>query len=1078
MKKINVYILTILFAFIVSFQVDTLGAEKGNRKSSKPNLSKANINPAQSVMNINNITSWVGQDGFHDWVVASSWNGAYPKGASVGAIFAEGIVWGGKVSDGGSQLVRVNGNTYGTGCAPITRVFRVRPDYATGDLSSDAASFFDKPLGSVTESDIQQIRDQYATDWAEWPADEGALYKDVNENGQYDPDVDVPGIPGAAQTLFVKYDDSKSTANYGSIPIGLEVSETYWAYAYSGALGNVIYKKVDIVYTGTPTSAPNSRVDSMFIVQWADSDLGNAGDDFAGCDTSLNLGYSYNSSAIDATYESAGYVPPAIGYDFLQGVSQFTGNPADSAIFNLKWRKGYKYVNEKPMSSFVYFAAGGSWEDPGFDYDGTLEFYNLMRGRLPIPSYPSSVKFPEAAATYTPTGAFLLPGDPVEGTGKLDGSVDTPGDRRLMVTNGPITMTLGDTAQVVVALVGAFGSDYLNSVTQLKQNDATAQIVFDQLFKLPSLEPPAVSVTPMPNSVILNWGNNQQSISNIESFEDQNYKFEGYLVYQLPTPSSSIEEGVLLDNYDVVNGVTAVYDTTTDKFGTSVPELVVPGTDNGLKRYIQITEDAIRGGSLKDGQTYYFAVVAYAVNPSPLLPFHALKSSAVTLTVTPQQPQPGVRYSSVVGDTLSATHDTGTSDGSVIPIVIDPSQTTGDSYKVTFENVEGQVVWNVTNTTTGTVSASGITNQSNNSEYPIVDGVMVKVTGPNPGIVQASELNANDEVVDANVSYVGPSGSLGTTGYIIESRAGNFNDGDRTFDRFRYWGADDIIFDFTQESLTWDYISEEVHIDQATGQPYMAPFAVYRRVYPSGEMIRLFAGFWDTDSSGVWNVDGDNWSGPVFGAPSYEPVYCWQGYDADGNEISYDPANDAQYVTDNSLLTSANTTFGDATGEFDYPFITATLFTMYSDGATLPIGNKVIFLTTKPNSDADVFSYSTPENSSDTELAKADVERINVFPNPYYGTHSRETSRTNHYVTFNHLPNDAVIRIFDLSGVLVKTINHAETGGQFDTWNLQNESGYPVASGIYIVYVDMPELGKTKILKLAVVQEQQILQIY
>jgi len=61
---------------------------------------------------------------------------------------------------------------------------------------------------------------------------------------------------------------------------------------------------------------------------------------------------------------------------------------------------------------------------------------------------------------------------------------------------------------------------------------------------------------------------------------------------------------------------------------------------------------------------------------------------------------------------------------------------------------------------------------------------------------------------------------------------------------------------------------------------------------------------------------------------------------------------------------------------------------------------------------------------------------------------------------------------------LVKTINHVSTNGQFDFWDLQNDNDYPVASGIYIVYVDMPGLGTTKILKLAVIQEQQILRVY
>ena len=240
----------------------------------------------------------------------------------------------------------------------------------------------------------------------------------------------------------------------------------------------------------------------MYIVQWSDPDVGNSTDDFAGSDTTLNLGYSYNASPVDATYEGIGSPPPAVGYDFLQGVSQFTGNPADSAIFNLKWRKGYKYVNPKPMSSFEYFAAGGTWSDPSFDYNGTLEFYNLMRGKLPIPRYPSGDSFPESVADVTPYGTYLTDGDPVAGTGKIDGAVDTPGDRRIMVTNGPITMNIGDTAQVVVALIGAIGSSNLNSITKLKSNDKTAQLLFDNLFQLPSIKPPKVNIVNLHNQII------------------------------------------------------------------------------------------------------------------------------------------------------------------------------------------------------------------------------------------------------------------------------------------------------------------------------------------------------------------------------------------------------------------------------------------------------------------------------------------------------------------------------------------------------------------------------------------------
>jgi hypothetical protein len=49
---------------------------------------------------------------------------------------------------------------------------------------------------------------------------------------------------------------------------------------------------------------------------------------------------------------------------------------------------------------------------------------------------------------------------------------------------------------------------------------------------------------------------------------------------------------------------------------------------------------------------------------------------------------------------------------------------------------------------------------------------------------------------------------------------------------------------------------------------------------------------------------------------------------------------------------------------------------------------------------------------------------------------------------------------------------------QFLRWDLANTSNFPVASGIYVVHVDMPDLGTTKILKVAIIQEQEILNSY
>jgi hypothetical protein len=1056
MKKINYLSLIIIMAFFFAVPHSLLAKYKGNGtgKNKKPRLAKVAVNPGQSLIDINNITTWVSQEGFHDWVVASSWNGAFPNGTAAGAIFSEGIVWGGKVNDGSSPTVRVNGNTYGTGCKAITRLYRVRPDYLKGNLTQDAADFLNKSIGSVTSGDIQQLRDQYAKDWNEWPAKQGAPWyvdsvRALRTDGAYDPNNphDIPGIPNASQTLFIMYSDANSASLYSSPPIGLQVSETYWAYSYSGALGNVIYKKVDMVYKGTATSASNSEIDSMYIVQWADPDVGNSTDDFAGCDTSLGLGYAYNSGATDAVYQGLGLAPPAVGYDFLQGASKYTGNPSDSAIFNLKWRHGYKYINPKPMSSYAYFAAGGTWGDPTFDYNGTLEFYNLMRGYLPIPQYPSAKAFPTSVADVTPFGTYLLDGNPVDGTGKIDGSVDGPGDRRIMVTNGPITMQLGDTAQVVLALVGGLGSGYLNSVATMKQNDDVAQKVYDLLFKLPVINPPDVHISQLNKKIVLTWPDDKK----IENFSDQKYNFEGYEIYQLPTSSSGLSDGVLLATYDKVDGVTTIYDTTTDANGKLVPVLVVNGKDNGIRRFFEVTTDPFRHTDLRNGQDYYFAVVSYAYNPLPLLPFHALRSAFVVRTATPQIPL-GERFGGTTGDTLTVKHTTGKSDGEVVPIVVDPSATTGDNYKVAFDTSGGGYVWNLIDVTTGKTLAANQTNQSGNDNYPIVGGMLVKVLGP--------------PIAINSLSYTGTRWVSG-----VNWGGAQFFGGMDLGQNF--WGDPFPAAGYVPVEMKWTGGSGKETPSVANG---WAQGATYRRDkgYAYGGIGWMpFQTFDISDPANPVQLNVCFVEDSVNGSANLKWDMGWNGTDfaADGgreytfiNSTPYDPNH---YNGTNVGLDNENMYDfwpGVRTSAAAHPYLQAP-FTM-------------TIVPNYPNIETDAFTFTAPTVDKSTALEKTDVNKINVFPNPYYGYQYRETSRDDHYVTFSHLPGTNVtIRIFDLSGVLVKTINHIN-GKQFETWNLQNDSGYPVASGIYVAYIDMPGLGTTKVLKLAIVQEQQILKVY
>jgi len=122
----------------------------------------------------------------------------------------------------------------------------------------------------------------------------------------------------------------------------------------------------------------------------------------------------------------------------------------------------------------------------------------------------------------------------------------------------------------------------------------------------------------------------------------------------------------------------------------------------------------------------------------------------------------------------------------------------------------------------------------------------------------------------------------------------------------------------------------------------------------------------------------------------------------------------------------------------------------------------------------DTYTFQTQSVSFSQDKAVEDVANINVFPNPYYGVNPQEINKYQRFVTFSHLPEKATIRILNLAGQLVRTIQK-DDDSQFQRWDLLNDSGLPVASGLYIVYFDMPDIGATKIVKVAIIQEEQIL---
>ena len=1068
----------------------------------------------RTLSNLSNWSYWTYYNGQSAQAPNGNSGGIYPRGTA-GAIFQDGFIWGGKVDTTGNNVgdhIRVGGQTYNIGTVPgrvITggnpkgtswqiadpsdprvRVYRIRPDYESlthAMLVQDAAEQNMIDASSVTEAMTQEIIDQYALDWEEWPVEWGAPYYDLDDDGTWTPGVDEPGIAQADQVVwYVVNDYSPSATNslYGSPPIGLELQTTLWSYNQPGVrLGQIIFKSYKLI------NKSGRAITDMYVSQWSDPDLGTYSNDFAGCDTVLSLGFAYNGEATDADYAAFDLPPAAIGYDFFQG--PMIPSPGDTAIFELKYVADHKNL---PMTSFGWFAAGSAISDPELgEYIGTLQFYNLIRGYVPTEDIASPSPWYIGNNSANATTMFPLSGDPVANTGDLDGQNNyfPPGDRRICLSSGPFTFAPDDVQEIVVAVVGGMGNTHLGSVTDLKMTDAVAQQLFDGLF-LEVPKPPAtpnVTVRPFENTIVLEWGSDAARVALIEETEVSGYEFEGYNVYQLPHGAASKDQAKRLATFDIENDIKVIYEHRNPAAfeGMAVEVPIIYGTDSGIQRYLIIDWDHINNKPLYEGSTYYFAVTAYNQNHDEgRLAEKAMESPLIALSVTLQEPLPGVGLNTEVGSEVEVEHTAGASGGQVQVKVVDPFAITGHDYSVTFSWNEDStaILFNVIDVTDGVTLSSGnsqVVSLSDKAGAPIVDGLEIKVSGPPAGVKEVVQMDAPDGNIIKNLfwalNWIGDGSQpwhreAGAPAFYVDSPLGEINGefGDATFDRFHNWGTSDFEVVFGDSSIGWSYLNDVV-LDEKL------PFAIYKYDV-DGTVRRMFIAIYDgevTGTDGTW----DQGRGAAFSTTgAYERIYAY-----DNSGTGYQVADEAAYIAADDIYEAPSSTgWGSPDNPYGYPQMNNLIIAMYPDAVVGPPANGSVirFNTHKPIDVDDVFTFSTAglDPTSNDSLMAVAIEKINVFPNPYYAYNEQATSPYDQYVTFTHLPAKATIKIFNLAGVLVKTVEHNNPTSQFAKWDLTNASNIPVGSGMYIAHINMPDVGEQKILKFMIIQSKQILEFY
>lgn len=446
------------------------------------------------------------------------------------------------------------------------------------------------------------------------------------------------------QTLFWVFNDKGGihTETQG-VPIGVEVRAQAFGFKTNDEINNMTFYSYQI------HNRSSYQLNKTYFTIWVDSDLGYYLDDYVGCDVQRGLGYIYNADAYDETAAGTnGYLdfPPSLGCDFFKGPLADSGDGIDNDQDGLVDEAGETIQ----MSRFTYYNNNiGAFPPQTTNPDLAIHYYNFMTG-----FWKDGSPFTQGGNAYggTAPAQFVYDGDPVAGTGWTEkGAGNLAGDRRFLQSAGPFTLKPGAVNDITFGMPWAQSPNKggnIESVKLLKVADDKAQALFDNCFKLlDGPEAPDMTIQEVNNELIVyltnrKGSNNYKYYNNDYKEEDitilsdptspipalnnpdKNYRFEGYIVYQVKddkvtsTDLSDRTKAKPIFQCDLQNNVTRLVNYVQDNtLGALVPKEMVDGENKGIASTFRITEDAFATSENKkliNNRTYYFIAVAYAYN--------------------------------------------------------------------------------------------------------------------------------------------------------------------------------------------------------------------------------------------------------------------------------------------------------------------------------------------------------------------------------------------------------------------------------------------------------------------------------
>jgi hypothetical protein len=456
---------------------------------------------------------------------------------------------------------------------------------------------------------------------------------------------------------FVMNDKGNIHTETGGDPIGMEIRAQAFAFTSNDEINNMTFYNYELINRGTQT------LYDTYFGYFTDGALGDPLDDYVGCDVNRGLAYYYNGDNYDG--DNAGWLgygdnPPAVGVDFFEGPFQDNDGIAnDYGIGPGEALNGIGYGdtivdNERfGMRQFLYYSNTTLGANPNqTDPTTAADYYSYLQGFWKDGTsfyYGGTGHISDPAADQTVPCDFMFPGDTdplgwgtggnVQAPWTEQTSNNPPNDRRFVQSAGPFILKPGSINNITVGVVWARATagDPFASVEILRRADDKAQALFENCFKvLDAPHAPILEIQELENELILtisntpasnNYGENyiefDPFIVTEDSTADRNYRFQGYMIYQLKDDAVSLSDitdvskSRLVAQCDIEDGVARLINFDFDQnLGAGIAEEMVDGENKGIRHSFSIKEDEFAQGDkvLVNFKRYHYIAVAYAYN--------------------------------------------------------------------------------------------------------------------------------------------------------------------------------------------------------------------------------------------------------------------------------------------------------------------------------------------------------------------------------------------------------------------------------------------------------------------------------